>query len=85
MSIPETLEAEMEVREYLERIERKVDRLEGHLTGNDDPEKGIIVRLDRLEQRQASQVKAFWAVVSAFTVAVASFVFRILTIAPSQK
>ncbi len=36
------------------RLEKKIDRVILLLTGNGEPERGIIVRLDRLEQWRAA-------------------------------
>lgn len=38
-------------------------RIETLLTGNGDPSKGMIVRLDRLEQAHETQSKLIWSVV----------------------
>lgn len=36
----------------LDRIESKIDRLDHLITGGDSPNSGIIVRVDRIEQRE---------------------------------
>lgn len=39
--------------DQLTRIEKKIDRLDQLITGGDSPNSGIIVRVDRIEQREA--------------------------------
>lgn len=39
------------IEEKLHRLVEQVEELNHHLTGDGNPGKGIIVRLDRLEQR----------------------------------
>ena len=41
-----------------ERVERKLDFLCTLLTGNGDPQKGLVVRVDRLEQ--AEKRRKWW-------------------------
>ena len=50
--------------EQFNRIEHKIDQLTQHLTGNGRPDRGVIVRLDRLEQRSARLVWVSRAVVT---------------------
>lgn len=54
------------------RIEGKIDHvaeqvslLNKLLTGGDEPARGMIVRIDRVEQTQERQRKVIWAVVGA--------------------
>lgn len=47
--------------EFAEIINR-LDRIEKLLNGDDEPAKGIIVRLDRVEQKIATRDRYFWAV-----------------------
>lgn len=37
---------------FVRRLEDKIDRLHSHITGGSEPARGIIVRLDRVEQDQ---------------------------------
>lgn len=48
---------ELRLADALHRIEGKLEEIEHLITGNDTPEKGLIVRIDRLEQT-ASATKA---------------------------
>lgn len=49
--------------ERLGNIDAKLDKCVVGLYGPDhEPEKGLIVRVDRLERSKASMVKALWAV-----------------------
>lgn len=50
-------EKRMEQNEDIKRIEAKVDQVLVLLTGNGTPERGIIIRLDRLEQKEAVREK----------------------------
>lgn len=46
-------------------VGERIDRVEKLLTGNGDPEKGFIVKLDRLIQTVGVQKKFFWMLVAA--------------------
>jgi len=48
--------------EKLDRLVAQVDRIERYLTGDDKPSEGIIVRLDRLEQKSESTTSRMNAV-----------------------
>lgn len=48
--------------ERLGRMDEKLDRLTAGLYGApDEPQKGLIIRVDRLEQQRNMTVKALWA------------------------
>lgn len=53
------------IQEQVDRIEKKIDKLDNLLTGNGEPHKGIVVRLDRVEQREESRNKWTWIVLGA--------------------
>lgn len=53
------------LEEKIDNLTEKVSLLNKLLTGNGDPEKGVIVRLDRVEQTQGRQRKFIWAIVGA--------------------
>lgn len=50
-----------QVVERCAHIEKKVEQTRDLLTGNGSPEKGLIVRVDRLEQSGDKRGKALWA------------------------
>ena len=52
------------------------------LTGNGEPEKGVVLRLDRLEQTEKSRGKVIW---TAITTAVGSAVAWAVTAFKSQN
>jgi hypothetical protein len=42
--------------ERIAHVDKKIERLNSMLTGNDDPSKGILVRMDRLEQKNVEDL-----------------------------
>ena len=50
------------------QVHTKLDKLDESIRGNGKP--GILVRLDRLEQRDAIRKKIFWLVVGALVSAI---------------
>lgn len=57
----------------LEHLDQRFERIERFVTGDNDPEKGIILRLDRVEQHHEN--RKFWtqtAVGAALTSIIAS-------------
>lgn len=54
-------------------VENKFNDLLDHLTGGKDPSKGMIVRLDRVEQRAAVNVKLIWTIIGAAIVGLISW------------
>ncbi len=57
----------------MERLERKVDLIENHLSGGSEPTRGLLVRIDRLEgseERRRTVLK--WIGASSITATVAS-------------
>lgn len=43
----------------LTRLDSAISDLSDHITGNGEPEKGVLIRLDRLEQTEGK--KSYWA------------------------
>ena len=50
----------------LKNIAEDVREIKVWITGGDDPEKGLIVRTDRLERSQKNVSKVFWIAVGGF-------------------
>lgn len=48
-----------------EQTQKDVRELKEIVCGNGDPQKGLVLRLDRLEQSAAIVRKAFWIVIGA--------------------
>jgi hypothetical protein len=63
-------------KEQLDRIEAKQDRLEKLLTGNGEPAKGLIVRVDRLEGFAERFRWAFRTVIGAAVFAAGEIFWR---------
>ena len=61
-----------EIRLQVKEIDRKVDRIMEAIYGNGEPEKGFIVRMDRLEQAKTALL---W-VVSIIGVSVIGIIVR---------
>lgn len=61
------------LREWAERMEGKVDRLDKFLTGASEPERGLNLRVGRLEDdaKRRTQVVG-WTFAAAITAAVSS-------------
>jgi len=55
-ALPECLDEFRHIRESLDRGQNVMRRIEKFLTGNGEPERGIIMRLDRLERTQADRM-----------------------------
>jgi hypothetical protein len=53
------------IAEKLDRISDQLEHIDLILTGNGDPSKGLVVRVDRLEQKEAVRSKQLWAVWTA--------------------
>lgn len=58
-------DGQIRLEEKIDHLAEKVGLLNILLTGNRDPEKGVIVRLDRAEQTLGRQRKFIWAIVGA--------------------
>lgn len=71
-----------ELKAALARLESKIDRVEHLLTGNSEPEKGIIVQLHQLKQSQAMLVKVAWILFTAFAGALFTMGFKLFTLLP---
>jgi hypothetical protein len=54
----------------LDRMEKKLDELHKLMTGNSEPHKGVIVRMDRLEQRSRATLWFVNVVLGALITAV---------------
>lgn len=66
------------IYDKLETLQSIVERMERRLNGPDDePEKGIVVRLDRVEQWKARAQKVQWLLMGA---AVTFFLTRLLSV-----
>ena len=50
----------------LKTVAEDVREIKVHITGGDNPEKGLIIRTDRLEQSHKNASKVFWILVGAF-------------------
>jgi hypothetical protein len=68
-----------ELSTQLDRMQAKLDKIDTFLTGGDDPSKGIIVRLDRVEQTQATHTKMIWTAITAGLTALGGLVVKWLT------
>jgi hypothetical protein len=53
------------IAEKLDRISDQLEHIDLILTGNGDPSKGLVVRVDRLEQKEVVRSKQLWAVWTA--------------------
>lgn len=62
----------------LQLIHDKVEKIEKILTGNGEPEKGMIIRLDRLEVKAKRASWLFATIFGAVVVAAAEAVFKLL-------
>jgi hypothetical protein len=68
----------MSQQPLLDAIYAKVCKLEHLLTGNGTPERGIIVRVDRLEQTTKFGWKLFWLVLGTFMSTLVAIVATVL-------
>jgi len=68
-------EDEEVVKAQLDRIEDDVKVIKELLTGNGDPSKGLIIRVDRLEQAEQRRV---WAVRTSVGAAIGSMLALII-------
>lgn len=72
------------IDERLRRIEESSVRLENLITGNGTPERGLIVKLDRLEQQAESNRWTMRTALTALAVAVAGMVLKLIAIAQGK-
>lgn len=70
----------------LEQIDERTSRLDHILTGNGEPDRGLIVRIDRIEQRErgreerANEVRTVaYGALGTAVVAAAGFAWKLLT------
>lgn len=61
------------VREAMEPLRKEVEKLNSILTGDDQPERGIIVRFDRVEQQAKSAQKAAWIAIGVLIMGALAF------------
>lgn len=54
-----------------DRVNRRIDSLERHFTGGSEPSRGLIVRIDRIEQARNNQR---WLTHTALAVAIGAMV-----------
>ena len=72
------------VDERMQGMDEKLDRLNGAVLGNGSPERGLIVRIDRVEQaadmnaRRRMSTWAIFGILSAFAVSIAALVVSIV-------
>lgn len=71
-----------DMRESLERLERKLDHIDRLLTGDGEPEKGIIVQFHQVKQSQAMLVKLAWIVFTGFSTALIAMGVKLFTLVP---
>ena len=64
-----------ELQQQKEYIKTKVEKIEELLNGNGTPEKGIVVRLDRLEQSEARRT---WLMRATITTSIGAIVAAIV-------
>lgn len=60
----------------LDELNKKIERLSDYIDGNGSPERGIIVRLDRLEQ---SEQKRSWLLKTTIAAALGALASSIIT------
>jgi len=72
----------MSEQTQLDRIEQRVQKIDKLLTGNGDPSKGIIVRLDRLEQTEIKRSRLVGALFLGVLLMVATTIWGKLTSKP---
>lgn len=65
--------------EQYEQLSAKLDNIEHILTGNGTPERGVIVRLDRLEQKDASRGRWIMLIGGASLTALAKGIWASIT------
>jgi hypothetical protein len=65
-----------EVHSYQRDMHAKLTITTEILTGNGTPEKGLVVRLDRVEQNHATQSRWFWVIIPATLTGLASAVWN---------
>jgi uncharacterized protein involved in copper resistance len=65
------------ILEKVEALTEAVSRLDHHITGNGTPEKGVLIRLDRLEQRDTGRSKAIAWVLGIFGASIAGIIVRL--------
>lgn len=64
--------------EFQRAVMERLTRIEHLLTGNGNPEKGIIVRVDRLEQNESRRAKYVGAAVGSAIAAVAAALWKLI-------
>lgn len=78
-AVAEKFERSMaELTRNIEVLSRKLDELNHHITGNGTPEHGMLIRIDRIEQRMGSQSKWIGVAVSAAATAAGAFIVQLV-------
>lgn len=62
-------------------MEEKIDRLDHHITGNGTPERGVLIRLDRIEQKAVAQSKVAAYAIGFASAALAGIVVQFVLLA----
>lgn len=64
-----------------EQTQKTVDELKEIVCGNGDPAKGLVIRIDRLEQSAAIVRKVFWVIVGALVTpaSIGAFIWYLLS------
>ena len=81
--MPDT-EKELRLADALSRIESKLTEIEHLITGNGEPEKGIIVRLDRVERHTQTMSKVASWVAGIFAAILVAISLAILKVAATK-
>lgn len=68
----------MPQNDILEQISTKVAHIENLLTGGDEPEKGLLMKVDRLAQRYELWARFAWILLGGIPTAVAAIVTYML-------
>lgn len=74
---PMSIETENRIVAQLEQITATVDRLDRAITGGDDPGRGLLIRIDRLEQSKSATGKWLALIGTAAAGAFASNLWRL--------
>lgn len=64
------------IAEKLDQIAEKIDKIDTILTGNGDPSKGLIVRMDRLEQVESRRKWQIRTLAASFAGGAISWIWK---------
>lgn len=81
--MPDT-EKELRLADALRRIEGKLEEIEHLITGNGTPEKGLIVRIDRLEQQAGRMNRAAAWLIGVFGAVAVTISLALLKVAATH-